>query len=114
MKTLEITKVNALKAFFEADKNGKTLLTNMFGKEVFSLEITDRIKTFEDAWAEIGEDPEEVLPYKSPLTKYQFAMNDMARLDIIATALKEDFIADWSDSCRICIPPYSYTFEKRH
>lgn len=98
MKNLEITQSNALKAYKEADENGKSLLVNMFGKEVFSQKITDRIKTFKDACDEIGEDPNEVLPYKAPKNKRQFAMNDIAMLDVIAAALKGDFEADWSDN----------------
>lgn len=98
MKNLEITFTNAQKAFKEADEKGKTLLTNMFGKEVFSQKITDRIKSFEDACAEIGEDPIELLPYKNPKTKRQFAANDAMRLDVIAEALRGDFEADWSNS----------------
>ena len=97
METLQISKANALKAFKEANDKGKLLLSNLFGEKVFSQKITDRVKSFENACEIIGEDPEDVLPYKYPKNKRQHALNDYARLDVIAEALQQEYQANWAD-----------------
>lgn len=98
METLNIKKANALCAYNKAEKKGKELLENLFGKDIFSQKITEIVKTFEDACINRGYHPETILPYKCPKNKREYAMNDYARLDIIAEALQQDFVFDWSDS----------------
>lgn len=57
METLEISKANALTAYEQANGKGKTLLVNLFGKEVFAKarfkSFTD-IKTLADAIEYLG------------------------------------------------------------
>lgn len=48
MSTLTISKENALAAHKNADKHGKALLENLFGKQILPGKITDRVKSFED------------------------------------------------------------------
>lgn len=48
METLKIKKENALKAFLSADKGGKTLLSDLFGADIFRSRI-EIIDTYEDA-----------------------------------------------------------------
>lgn len=48
MQTLEIKKENAIKAFNSTNTEGKTLLSTLFGKDVFNQKITDRVQTFDD------------------------------------------------------------------
>ncbi len=99
METLNITKTNVFKAHKEADKKGKELLENLFGKEVLSQKITDRIKTFEDACNKL-----EVAPDYSFLLAYKGTDADMLsahaymKLIIIARALNEGWEPDWTDS----------------
>ena len=53
--TLNVDKTNVLRAWREADTNGKQMLENLYGKEVFENQnIMDRVKTFEDALKETG------------------------------------------------------------
>jgi hypothetical protein len=47
MSTLQIEKINAVKAYNETDDKGKVLLSNLFGKHTFG-KITDRVQTIED------------------------------------------------------------------
>jgi len=54
MTTLSISKKEARTAYKNADSNGKELLENLFGKDVFSEKITDRIETLADALEETG------------------------------------------------------------
>jgi hypothetical protein len=54
MSTISISKKSARVAHREADSQGKKLLERLLGKEVFSEEITNRIKTMEDAFNETG------------------------------------------------------------
>ncbi len=59
--------------------------------------ITDRIKTFEDACKSLKLDPVKSLPYKTPKTKREKAINDLTRLDIIVEALQEGWQPNWND-----------------
>jgi len=51
MQTIPIEKNKAFIAFNNADAAGKKLLTDLLGKENLSGNITDMVKTFEDAQA---------------------------------------------------------------
>lgn len=97
MKTLEISVMNAHKAYLKADGTGRELLLNLFGKETFSenLPITEYVKTFEDACHinstthvepsfDLAEDTKAVLAYY--------------KLIIIARALNEGWEPNWDDS----------------
>lgn len=63
-KNLEISRENALAAYDNTDANGRELLEHLFGKELFvKKDITERIKTFDDACNELGEEHPFVLLY---------------------------------------------------
>ncbi len=49
METLEEKKHQASKLYSDADEKGKELLIKLFGEEIKPTDITDLIKTFEDA-----------------------------------------------------------------
>jgi hypothetical protein len=57
MKTLQITEKNARRLYATASAEFRTTLEDTFGKEFFFGKITDRIKTYEDACEELGEQP---------------------------------------------------------
>jgi len=65
MKTLQIDEKNALELYKTASAEFKQTLEDAFGKEFFTGKITDRIKTYEDACAELGIDPIDVEVMKS-------------------------------------------------
>ena len=52
---MEISKENIIAAYKAADENGKRMLIALFGEEaVKEVAVTERIKTFEDAYNELG------------------------------------------------------------
>lgn len=57
-QNLTISRDNALKAYKSADKSQKYLLELLFGADTFkqSQDVRERIKTFEDACNELGQD----------------------------------------------------------
>ena len=49
MQDITITPANAFKAWSKADKEGKSILENLLGKDTFlNQKITDRVKSFQD------------------------------------------------------------------
>lgn len=94
----QLSKVSALKIYNQLDAKGKKLLEAEFGKDFFyEPNITDRIKSYEDACKEKGYDPIAELPYKDPITKRQKVANAHIMLDIIAEALQDGFIGDYNN-----------------
>lgn len=94
---LKVSKVNALKAHRSADKDGKLLLENLYGKEVFkNQDVRDRIKTFEDALAETGRpDIPSFSDVPTDMIDYFIAQYKMS---VIVEALNEGWIPDWNNS----------------
>lgn len=89
-KELKISTENALAAYNNTDANGRELLEHLFGKEIFTQDIKDKVKTFEDAVAILGNDNQAVIDY--------YAISDVtctedflafAKLRVIAEALNE-------------------------
>jgi hypothetical protein len=54
MKKIELNQKSVLKAHKEANPDGKKLLENLFGKEFFSRDVTERIHSWEDILEETG------------------------------------------------------------
>lgn len=54
MRTLQISEKKAMELYNNGSDELKTVLEESFGKEFFQRKITDRIKTYEDACAELG------------------------------------------------------------
>jgi hypothetical protein len=108
MDQLVIEKSNALKAYCNADNNGKVLLENLLGKKVFLQKITDRVKTFEDACAVLGIDPNEalVMTFSPTLSVDKISCLAYIKLIIIARALNEGWTPDWSDSSQYKYVPW--------
>ena len=55
------------------------------------------IKTFEDACAALGLDPNAVLPFATPANEDQVNDNDVKKLKIIAKALKGEHVPNWDN-----------------
>ena len=53
---ITIQKENLLKAYNQASEEQKALLENIFGKEIFHKNITECVKTFEDACEILGDE----------------------------------------------------------
>ena len=105
-KELKISAENALAAYNNTDANGRELLEHLFGKEIFAQDIKDKVKTFEDAVAILGEEHPLVAQFRVIESSFKEADNNLhlfayARLVIIAEALNEDWEPKFdSDTCR--------------
>jgi len=93
MKAIELKQRNVLKAYSEANSDGKKMLENLIGKEVFKQDITDRVKTYEDSLEEtgrpnvlnFGEVPEDLVPFFHSLYRVIVeieALNEGEKMDI--------------------------------
>lgn len=96
MKTLQIDEKKARQLYKTASNEFKTTLECTFGKEFFSQNITDRIKTYEDACNELGINPLD----EDELTGFGLTKDDIAyqKLKVIVRALNEGWVADVCDS----------------
>ena len=93
-KELKISAKNALAAYNNTDAKGKELLEHLFGKEIFAQDIKDKVKTFEDAVAILGDEHPLVAQFRVINSSFKEADNNLhlfayARLVIIAEALNE-------------------------
>lgn len=98
MKNLNITAEAVKQAFKNAGKDGKQVLTNLFGKQVSLYDnITERVKSFEDACQVLGISTN-VPDVKGLPRKHQKAIVANYKLIIIAEALNEGWKPNWQDS----------------
>ena len=107
MKELKIIDVAAIQAYNNTDKAGQKLLTDLFGKEVFNQNITDRVKTFEDACEVLGLRPTDVLPLiPNAFSREYEAITAHTKLLVIARALNEGWEPDWNNGNQVKYYPY--------
>ena len=102
---ITIQKENVLDAYNQASEEQKTLLENLFGEEMVQpKDIRERIKTFDDACEELGEDHQYVKAYTGWMSIYHTDCKDVTaylRLRIICAALNEGWNPTFSkDECR--------------
>lgn len=110
-----INKENILNAYNQASGEQKALLENMFGKDMFqSQDIKERVKTFDDAVAILGNDNQAVIDYYAIADKT--CTEDIlafANLRVIAEALNEGWKPKFDgDECRYYPWFYIYTKEE--
>lgn len=90
---ISIQKENVLNAYQHATEEQKALLENMFGKDVFKpKDIIERVKTFEDACEELGEDHQYVKAYREWMRISYAECKDITaylKLRIICAALND-------------------------
>ena len=93
---LKVEKENVIKAWREGNAETKKALENLYGKEVFNMEITDKVKTFEDAYEIAGR------PQKPDFNVFSIAdrsfYENMWKMSIITMVLNEDWTPDWNNS----------------
>lgn len=109
-QNLTISRENALAAYDNTDANGRELLEHLFGKELFAKkDITERVKTFEDACSELGEEHPFVLLYNvfdEEIASQSICDSDKdvityMKLRIITAALNEGWEPKFTeDECR--------------
>lgn len=57
MKTLQLSEQKARELYRSGSKKLKTVLEESFGKDFFSQDVTERVKTYLDACHELGREP---------------------------------------------------------
>ena len=110
-----INKENILNAYKQATEEQKELLEHLFGEDIFKpKDIRDRIKTFNDAYHELGDKNELVRAYNNLIVSNCMS-NDIiayAKLRIIADALNEGWKPTFDDGENRYYPMvYIYTKE---
>ena len=95
-EALTIEKKNAIVAHQEANDKGKKMLENLFGKKVFLGNVMDRVKTFEDACAELGIDFGDACPHLQKNGDYN-AIVAFSKALIITRALNEGWTPDFNN-----------------
>lgn len=109
METLTIPKQKVLSEYHSADDKTKKILTAIFGEETFSVNLLSA-KTFEDVCSIMAVNPDDIIPYKSPVNTFQKGINAFAVLTFIADAFNGDWKADWDNTNQKKWYPY---FEKQ-
>ncbi|MDR0864989.1 MAG: hypothetical protein LBO74_08665 [Candidatus Symbiothrix sp.] len=95
MTTLSISKKEILAKYRDGELREKTLLEELFGSEIFSEKVTDRVKTLDDAFKETG---------RPATPKFSDAPEDMREwfqslynAAVFTEALNEGWKADYND-----------------
>lgn len=89
-KELKISTESARAAYNNTDANGRELLEHLFGKETFAQDIKDKVKTFDDAVAILGNDNQAVIDYYAIADKtFTEDILAFAKLRVIVEALNE-------------------------
>lgn len=90
-KVLKIGEQKAREMYPKASIEWKSVLEETFSKEFFQQKITDRVKSFEDAYALLGLNGSVYSSYNTP--------DEIAymKLKVIIKALNEGWTPDWND-----------------
>lgn len=92
MESLQIDKKKARGLYAAGSMADRIILEELLGKQFFSQKITDRIKTFEDACAETGEDPEDEKFHNGTVDE-----NAYRKLKVVARALNEGKVLSFAN-----------------
>lgn len=96
MKTLQLSEQKARELYRSGSKELKTVLEEFFGKDFFSQDVTERVKTYLDACHELGREPlDEKKLLELGLTEHDIAYQ---KLLLIIEALNEGWKADVCDA----------------
>lgn len=97
--------INGKDVKFTLTEEQETLIKKHSAKPI------DRIKTFEDAYEDLGLDSEDELPFGIPANARQEAANAFTMLDIISESLLEGAKLDWADESQKKWYPYFYDYK---
>lgn len=100
---LEVLKEDAVSAYNSASEEQKEILEQLFGKAAFRpADVRDRVKTFEDACEELGEDDDFVVQYNLFMENVNMGKCEdiisYLKLRIIVAALNEGWEPEFNDS----------------
>lgn len=102
-ENITISKASLLKAYREAEPSQKELLKKLFGSDAFtiSFNVMDRVKTFQDAVVELGNDNPLVQQYNQIYSEFGDMMDAdviaYLKLRIITAALNEGWEPQYTD-----------------
>jgi hypothetical protein len=103
MKTLKLEKSTAIKIFKKASEEIREILISSFGPECFTGKITDRIKTYDDAWKEADDATRkdcEIFPTDTgDVAAYK-------KLKLISRVINQGWIPNWDNSDQYKWFPY--------
>jgi len=106
-KQLLIEESEARKIYQTASMELKKMLETTFSKEFFSMKITDRIKTYEDAVKELGCEPnDELSDDEMMLNGFSPDELTLRKIKVFTKALNEGWKPDWNDSNQPKYYPY--------
>ena len=96
MKTLKIEEQKARRLYKTASQEFKEMLEDTFSKEFFSKKTTDRVKTYEDACAELDEQPMN----ESEMKKNGFTDDEIVyrKIKTITEAINDGWKPDMMDT----------------
>lgn len=97
METLQISKANALDAFKKAETSGRQLLSNLFGKKVFAIDVFERIQCWNDVYEDHGLNPATALPYPIPANEDQVWLNTVEKVRLLFKSLNEGWKPNYDD-----------------
>lgn len=101
MTTVKISDQTAREIYPSANQDLKKILEDSFGKSFFSMKITDRVKTFEDACSVLGISAGQILNSEDTIDEAAYK-----KLKVIARALNEGWKPDWNNSNEYKYYPY--------
>lgn len=103
-KQLLVEESQARSLYKSASTEFKQMLETTFGKEFFSQKITDRIKTYEDACAELGIANQ----LEVTLNELGFTPDEinLRKIKTITEALNEGWNPDWKNADQYKYYPY--------
>lgn len=114
-KNITISKKSLLKAYREAEPSQKEFMKHLFGADTFTSRVMERVKTFQDAVNELGDDNSFVKQYTILYSEFGDSMDAdiiaYLKLRIIAAALNEGWEPKFTkDEWRYY--PYFYVLTK--
>jgi hypothetical protein len=118
-KTISISKQSLLKAYREAEQSQKEFMKQLFGADTFASNVMERVKTFQDAVNELGDDNPLVqqfvcvcnIAFNNSSVKFDADIIAYLKLRIIAAALNEGWEPQFTEG-EYRYYPYFYFYIK--
>ena len=114
-KNITISKQDLLKAYREAEPSQKEFMKQLFGADTFVSSVMERVKTFQDAVNELGDDNPFVKQYNMLYSEFGATLDAdiiaYLKLRIIAAALNEGWEPQFTKN-ELRYYPYLYFITK--
>ena len=115
IENITISKQDLLKAYCEAEPSQKEFMKQIFGADTFASNVMQRVKTFQDAVNELGNEHPLVIEYNTWCKQiggaYSADVMAYLKLHIIAAALNEGWEPKFTKDERRYYP-YFYLLQK--